>query len=285
MKVGYLGPEGTFSEEAGALYKKKIGKAKFIPYSSIHALLKAVDRGSVHEGVVPIENSVEGTIGVVSDMLVNDVDLKITQELILPVKHHLLTKKKVPLGKITDVISHPQAIDQCKHYLRKKLPKVQIHFAYSTAEAARSVAEVVEVDLKGSKKRDIFAAIGTLAAAKLYKLAIVDKEINDYKDNMTRFLALSKKDHPPTGNDKTSIVFSTLRDHPGGLHNILGEFAMRGINLTKIESRPTKRTLGDYFFFIDLQGHRTDPVVLEALEDIKKKASFVKILGSYPKAG
>jgi len=282
MKIGYLGPEGTFSEEASVLYRKKIGKAEFMPYSSIHDLLKAVNRGSVREGVAPIENSVEGTIGIVSDMLVSDVDLKITQEIVLPVKHYLLAKKKIPVSTITDVISHPQAIDQCKEYLRKRLHKAQINFAYSTAEAARRVAEAVEVSMKKGRKREIFAAIATLSAAKLYGLAVVDKEINDYKDNMTRFVVLAKKDHPPTGEDKTSLVFSILRDRPGGLHNILGEFAMRGINLTKIESRPTKKTLGDYFFFIDLQGHREDPIVKEALEDIAKKVSFIKILGSYP---
>lgn len=283
MKVGYLGPEGTFSEEASQQYKKKIGSATFIPFSTFHDIIMAVDNGRIHEGIVPIENSVEGTIGLVSDMLVNEVNLHIKQEMVIPIKHYLLAKKSVAAGSVTDIISHPQVIDQCKNYLRTKHPKVQIHFAYSTAEAAKRVAEMVEVNLKG-KKRNIFASIGALASAKLYGLKAIDKEVNDYKDNMTRFIVLAKEDHPRTGNDKTSIVFSIKRDRPGGLHNILGEFAMRGINLTKIESRPTKRTLGDYYFFIDLQGHRTDRIVGEALKDIRDKVSFMKVLGSYPSA-
>lgn len=283
MKVGYLGPEGTFSEEASQQYNKKLKNASFIPYSTFHDIIVAVDKGKIHEGIVPIENSVEGTIGMVSDMLVNDVDLHIKQEMVIPIKHYLLAKKSSPVRSVTDIVSHPQVIDQCKNYLRTKHPGVQIHFAYSTAEAAKRVAEMVEVNLKGNK-RNIFASIGALASAKLYGLKVIDKEVNDYKDNMTRFIVLAKEDHPVTGDDKTSIVFSILRDRPGGLHNILGEFAMRGINLTKIESRPTKRTLGDYYFFIDLQGHRDDKIVSEALKDIKDKVSFMKVLGSYPRA-
>jgi prephenate dehydratase len=278
MKIGYLGPEGTFSEEASLKYKNKIGKGTYRSYSTIHDILIAADKGEVDEAIVPIENSVEGSIGIVTDMLVNEVKLQIKQELVIPVKHYLLAKKNVPLKKITDVISIPIVLDQCKGYLRKNLSKAKLHFAYSTAEAARKVAS--EIDMFGAGHP---AAIGTKNAAKLYGLKIIDSEINDYRDNSTRFVVLSKADSKRTGHDKTSIVFSILKDRPGGLYQILGEFASRKINLTKIESRPTKRTLGDYYFFVDMQGHRMDPKIAAALSKVKKCASFFKIIGSYPR--
>jgi prephenate dehydratase len=278
LKIGYLGPEGTFSEEASAVYQKRIGKAEFIPYSTFHDLLIDADRGKIDEGIAPIENSVEGTIGIVMDTLVNEVDLKIKQEIVLPVKHYLMAKVKVPPGKITEVLSYPPVIDQCKHYLRKKLPKAKIRFSFSSADAARQVAEAEVIN-----GLDVPAAIASRSSAHLYGLKIIDSKINDYPDNSTRFVVLAKSDHARTGKDKTSIVFSILKDRPGGLHDVLGEFANRDLNLTKIESRPTKRTLGDYFFFIDIQGHRTDKAVSQALTFVKKKASFLKMLGSYPR--
>ena len=237
------------------------------------------DKGKVNEAIVPIENSVEGTIGIVTDTLVNEVDLLIKQEIVIPIHDYLMAKEKVKLSSITEVISHPQPIDQCKHYLRKNLPKAKIRFAFSTSDAARQVAEAETV-----KGLDVPAAIAPKASAVLYGLTIIAANINDYPDNSTRFIVLAKKDHESTGKDKTSIVFSIKKDKPGGLHYVLGEFAKRGINLTKIESRPTKRTLGDYFFFIDIQGHSADKKVSEALAEVKKKASFFKMLGSYPKA-
>jgi prephenate dehydratase len=258
LTIGYLGPEGTFSEEASAVYQKKVGKAKFIPYSTFHDILIDTDKGKVSEAIVPIENSVEGTIGIVTDTLVNEVDLLIKQEIVIPIHDYLMAKDKVKLSNITEVISHPQPIDQCKHYLRKNLPKAKIRFAFSTSDAARQVAEAGTV-----KGLDVPAAIAPKASAVLYGLTIIASKINDYPDNSTRFIK---------------------KDKPGGLHYVLGEFAKRSINLTKIESRPTKRTLGDYFFFIDIQGHRTDKKVSEALAEVKKKASFFKMLGSYPKA-
>jgi prephenate dehydratase len=278
LTIGFLGPEGTFSEEASSVYRKKVGKAKFIPYSTFHDILIDVDKRKIDEAIVPIENSVEGTIGIVTDTLVNEVDLKIKQEIVIPVNHYLMAKEKVQLSKITEVLSFPQIIDQCKHYLRKNLPKAKIRFAFSSADAARQVAEAEVV-----QKLNVPAAIASISSAKLYGLSIIRTKINDYPHNSTRFVVLAKMDGAKSGSDKTSIVFSILKDRPGGLHDILGEFAKRGINLTKIESRPTKRTLGDYFFFIDIQGHRTDNAVSQALSYVKKKASFFKMLGSYPK--
>jgi len=279
LKVGYLGPEGTFSDEASSLYKKKIGNAEFIPFSTFHDIITAVDKGRIQEGIVPIENSVEGTIGIVTDMLVNEVDLKIKQELVIPVQHFLLARKKVPIRKITEVLSHPQVLDQCKNYLRNNMPKAKIRFTYSSAEAAKQAATTIEVE-----GIEMPAAIANKAAARLYSLKVIASKINDYPDNSTRFIVLARTDHKRTSKDKTSIVFSILKDRPGGLHNILGEFAKRHINLTKIESRPTKISLGDYYFFIDMNGHRSDKTVAAALTEVKRMASFFKVLGSYPKA-
>ncbi|MBI5698894.1 prephenate dehydratase [Candidatus Saganbacteria bacterium] len=285
MKVGYLGPEGTFSEEAGKAYAKKLkGKVEMIPYTTIHDLLFATDRGHVAEAMVPIENSVEGTIGVVTDMLVKDVDLKIKQEIVLPVYHYLLAQKGVKLSDITDIISNPPPIDQCREFLRKKLPKARMHLSYSTAEAARQVASSLgeRILAHGKIKGPVFAAIGTAASAQLYGLQIVASKINA-RENSTRFVVLAKGDAKRSGADKTSIVFSILKNKPGGLHDILKEFADRNINLTKIESRPSKKSLGDYYFFLDCEGHHRDRKLAEVLAAVKRRSSFYKLLGSYPR--
>ncbi|MCX5751457.1 MAG: prephenate dehydratase [Candidatus Saganbacteria bacterium] len=286
-KVGYLGPEGTFSEEASVIYSKYVKNVEFFPCGTIHDLLRDVDAGKLDEGIVPIENSIEGTVGVVSDMLAKDVNLKICQELNLPIFDYLLAPPGVKIRDITDVISHPQPIEQSKDFLMKNLPKAELHLAYSTADAARQVAyslgKVLAMKKAHKDGEHLFAAIGSLAAARLYKLEVLAEKINA-QDNATRFVVLAKEDHKRTGQDKTSIVFSILKDRPGGLYDILGEFAKRKTNLTKIESRPSKKKLGDYLFFIDMEGHREDPDIAEALSRIKKKASFFKFLGSYPMA-
>jgi prephenate dehydratase len=286
MKVGYLGPEGTFSEEAGKNYAKKLeGKVDLYPYSTIHAVLFAVEKGEIAEAVVPIENSIEGTIAIVPDMLVKDVNLMIKQEMILPVQNYLLAQKGIHLKEITDIISNPPPLDQCQEFIRKYLPHAKLHLAYSTSDAVRQVATSLgeKVIAHGKVKGSVFAAIGTAASAKLYGLKIIASKINARR-NETRFVVLSKNDHPRTGKDKTSIVFSITKDRPGGLHDILSEFAIRNINLTKIESRPSKKSLGDYFFFVDMEGHRTDPNIGKTIKEIKRKTSLLKLLGSYPQA-
>jgi prephenate dehydratase len=286
IKVGYLGPEGTNSEEASRLYLKKIeGKVELLPYSTIHDVMSAADRKKIDEAIVPIENSIEGTIGLVTDALVKDVSLVIKQELVVPIYHYLMVQKGINLGDITDVISNPQILDQCKEFLRRKLPKAKLHLAYSSAEAVRQVALSLgeKVIAHGKVKGSVFAAIGTAPSAKMYDLKIAAAKINAH-DNCTRFVVLSKTDHPRTGDDKTSIVFSISKDRPGGLHDVLAEIAMRNINLTKIESRPSKKALGDYYFFVDMQGHRQDTTIAEVLSEIKRKTSMLKLLGSYPRA-
>lgn len=274
-KIGYLGPVGTFSEDAGIIYLKKINKtAKLIPYSTIHDVLYAVSHNKIDEGIVPIENSIEGTIGIVPDMLAGEVNLKIRNEIAVPIHNILMAKKKIKLKSIKEIVSHPQPIEQSRTWLRKNVPQAKISLAYSTSQAAYQVAL--------SQKEDI-AAIASQNSARLYKLKIIAKNVTEYRDNVTRFVVLSKTDNKPTGKDKTSIVFSIVSDKPGGLYAILGEFSLRNINLTKIESRPSKKALGDYFFFADMDGHRSDSKVKDALADIQGKVSFLKILGSYPK--
>ncbi len=286
MKIGYLGPEGTFSEEASKLYLKKlVGKNELYPYSTIHDLLYAADRNQIKEAIVPIENSIEGTIGIVTDMLAREVDLKIKYEIVIPIYHYLISQKGTKLSEVTDVISNPQVLDQCKDFIRKHLPKAKLHLAYSSSDAVRQVATSLgeKIIAHGRVKGSVFAAVGTANAAKLFGLKILASKINA-KENKTRFAVLAKQDHPRTGRDKTSIVFSTMKDQPGSLHDILSVLAVRNINLTKIESRPSKKALGDYYFFADMEGHRQDKAIAEALQEIKKKASFVKWLGSYPAA-
>jgi prephenate dehydratase len=286
MKVGFLGPEGTFCEEASNIYLKRVpGKIELIPYTTIHDLLYAVDRGRIAEAITPIENSIEGTVGIVTDMLVKDVNLLIRQEIVIPIYHYLIAQKGIRLPEVTDIISHPQALDQCKDFIRSNFPKVKLHLAYSTSDAVRQVAISLgeKIIAHGRIKGNVFAAIGTKTSASLYGLKVLASKINA-KENQTRFIVLTKKDHAPTGKDKTSIIFSILKDRPGGLHDVLEVFAVRNINLTKIESRPSKKALGDYYFFADMEGHRKDKTIAEALRDIKKQASFLKILGSYPKA-
>ena len=286
MKIGFLGPEGTFSEEASIIYLNRIeGKAELIPYTTVHDLLFAVQNGKIKEAVVPIENSIEGTIGIVTDMLVKDVKLVIRQEIVVDISHYLIAQKGIKLNEITDVISHPQALDQCKDFLRRKLGKIKLHLAYSTSNAVRQVATSLgeKIISHGTVKGSVFAAIGTKSAAKLYGLKVLAEKINA-KDNQTRFVVLAKSDHPKTGKDKTSIVFSIRRDRPGGLHDILAVIAERNINLTKIESRPSKKALGEYYFFVDMEGHRKDKHIADVLALIKKDTSLLKGLGSYPKA-
>ncbi len=283
MKVGFLGPEGTFSEAAAKLYQNKLeGKTELVPFTTIHNLLLAINRGEIKEGVCPVENSIEGTIGIVTDMLAKDVNLLIRQEIIIPIYHYLFAQKGIKLSEVTDVISHPQALDQCKDFLRKKLAKAKLHLSYSTADAVKQVAISLgeRIIAHGRVKGRVFAAIGNIATAKLYGLKVLAPKINA-AENQTRFIVLAKTDHPKIGKNKTSIVFSIKKDRPGGLFDILKEFADRKINLTKIESRPSKKALGDYYFFVDMVGHKKDKKVEAALKNVKAKAGFYKFLGSY----
>ncbi|HAA42653.1 MAG TPA: prephenate dehydratase [Ruminiclostridium sp.] len=271
IKVGFLGPRGTFSQEAAIKYIN--GRDGFCecPYSTMPDLIYAVDKDEVDEAVVPIENSIEDAVSVTLDMLATDVNLKIKGEIIIAVNQNFMVKKGTKTEDIKLILSHPQAIGQCRKYLDSKFPAAAIKYVYSTAEAAREVSEG-EGDM---------GAIGPLTAAGVYNLEVIDRAIQDNFNNLTRFVIISKKGGERKQRNKTSIVFSTA-NKPGSLYRILDIFNLLDINMTRIESRPVKDKLGSYIFFVDLNGHIEEDNVRDALTMVKRKTSFYKFLGSYP---
>jgi chorismate mutase/prephenate dehydratase len=268
-KIAILGPRGTFSEEAALRFMKS---PHLVLARDIEEIFDLVERGEVEFGVLPVENSLEGSVALAMELLVKR-NAKVYAEVILDINHHLLALPGVKLGEIRKIISHPQALAQCKGFI-SSLAVATANYP-STADAAREIKE--------KQLRDV-AAIAPLAAAKLYGLEVLKEKIQDIDHNQTRFFILAKKDHAPTGRDKTSIILS-LKDKPGALYEILEAFAKAKVNLTKIESRPSRRALGDYIFFIDFEGHRSEERIKRVLEEIEKRASFLKILGSYPSGG
>jgi chorismate mutase/prephenate dehydratase len=268
LKVAYLGPSATFTHLAA---KRQFGSsAEYIPESTIKAVFEAVARGKAQYGVVPIENSTEGVVNYTLDMFI-DSDLKIAFEIMLEISHNLLSKT----GRKTDIkkiYSYPQATAQCRGWLEENFPGVPIVEELSTAAAAKRVAK----DLTA-------AAVASELAATIYKLKFVERSIEDHKNNYTRFLVIAKEFPPKTGKDKTSIMFS-IKDRPGALYSILRPFAKHGINLTKIESRPSKRKAWEYIFFVDMEGHIEDVVIRKAVDEVKKQCLYLKVLGSYPSA-
>jgi len=275
-RVGFLGPHGTFAEEA-ILTQPDLAGQDLTPLRSVPDVIGAVERGDVAVGLVPIENSIEGTVTVTLDTLAFDTDLLIQREVDLPVSLNLCARPGIKLGAVRRVLSHPNPLGQCRVWLSRKLPDVETVVTNSTAEAAEQVAATTgEVGV---------AAICTAYAAELNRLEVIASEIEDHPENQTRFVLVGHGVPGPTGHDKTSIVCFQREDRPGSLLAILQEFAARAINLTKLESRPTKRSLGDYCFFIDFSGHVVDELVADCLRNLRAKQAEVKFLGSYPVAG
>lgn len=272
-KVGFLGPRGTFTEEA-LLSVMEVDLEDLVPFPTERDVIKAVDKGKAAKGIVPIENSIEGSVNSTLDTLTFEADSIIEKEIVISTRHNLIVRKATRLSDIVSVVSHPQATAQCRKYLSQKLPHAAILAANSTAEAVKQIAE-------GPSNR---AAIGTGLAAKLYNLDILESDIEDFKDNKTRFVIVGKEPAPRSGNDKTSLVCFIYEDRPGSLLQILQEFAYRYINLTKIQSRPTKKGLGDYCFWMDMEGHLEDEPIASAVKCLKCKIRDVKVLGSYPRA-
>jgi prephenate dehydratase len=269
--IGFLGPEGTFSQEALEKHAKGINH-KACKYKAIPDMLFDVCKGLIEEAVVPIENSLEGAVNVTLDLMAFEVDLKIKGELIISVRQNLLVKKGTKKDEIKCILSHPQSIAQCRKYTESKFPGIEVRPYISTAAAAEQTAESCG---------DI-ASIGSLIAADIYGLEIFERDIHDEKNNVTRFVVLSGYHSQKTGRDKTSIVFST-EDKPGSLYRILDIFNLWDINMTKIESRPVKKNLGRYIFFVDIIGHIDDENVRDALTMVQRKTTFYKFLGSYPR--
>lgn len=270
--IGFLGPCGTFSEEAALLYKKSAPEeASLVECATITEVVERVAAGSLAEGIIPLENTLEGGVGPTLDLLAGEAPVLIKAELICPVRQCLLAGPGVTLTRISRVYSHPQALAQCRRFLERELPGVKLCPVESTAAAARLV--------RGKKTG---AAIAARRAAALFGLRILAEHIADHGVNATRFVIVARCDHPPTGKDKTSLVLS-LPDGPGRLHHILGYFARRDVNLTRIESRPARHSPGDWLFFIDCAGHRCDPLLAPLWEELTAAVPFFKILGSYPR--
>ena len=276
QRIAFLGPPGTFTEEA-LLTQPDLAEADLVPMRSMPDVLAAAQAGDVDLGFVALENSIEGTVNVSLDSLIFDTDLLIRREVVLPVSLALLAPPGTALGDVRRVVSFPHATAQCRGWFARHLPAVELVASNSTAEAAEDV---------GRERPEATAAVGTALAAKLYGLDVLASSIGDHPDNATRFVLVARSGIPaPTGHDKTSIVCFQSADRPGNLHAILGQFAARNINLTKLESRPTKRRLGNYCFVIDLEGHVDDEVVADCLRDLHSQLGDLKFLGSYPAAG
>lgn len=271
-RLTYLGPPGTYSETAALAYDPK---AELIARPSFTAAVREVEGGSADVAVVAIENSLEGSVTETLDLLVHGTELSITGEIVIPIDHCLLAKPGTPLDDVEVVFSHTQALGQCREFMERRLGGAGQTASLSTVAA---VTDMLESERVG-------AAISPRRAADLYPVEIIAEAIQDRAENATRFVALAGEDHPSTGNDKTSIAFGFAdEDKPGQVYRALGEFAERGINLSKIESRPSKESLGRYIFLVDLDGHRGDPTVAGALDAIRAEASFFRVFGSYPKA-
>ena len=265
LKIAYMGPEASFSNLAAL---KRFGsQVSYVACASIAEVFSDVEREASDYGVVPVENSIEGAVTHTLDMLV-DADLKICSQIILDVAHNLLARKAK--DKIRRVYSNPQVLAQCRIWLQENLPKAEQIEVSSTTRAAQICA----------KERNS-AAIASLLAGKVYKLKVMARDIEDSPHNITRFFVIGKTDAGKTGRDRTSILFS-IKDKVGALHDMLLPFKKYKINLTKIESRPSKRKAWDYYFFVDLVGHQQDTRIQKALRELESKCKFLKILGSYP---
>jgi prephenate dehydratase len=274
--IGYLGPPGTFTEQA-LLSQDDLATADIVPVDTIVDVIRATESGELDLGFVPIENAIEGTVNVANDTLAFDADLLIQREVVIDVHLHLLARAGTAMEDVTRVVSFPHALAQVRTFLRSSLPQAEIVAATSTAEAARLVSESTEPGV---------AAVANALAADLYGLDQLKADIGDHPDNQTRFVVVARDGVPaPTGHDKTSLVIYQRADEPGSLLAILQEFAARRINLVKLESRPTRQGLGNYCFMLDLVGHVADEVVGDCLLNLRAKQGSVKFLGSYPAAG
>jgi prephenate dehydratase len=270
-RVGYLGPEGSFSHEALTL----MGGVTPVAGATIAEVLAAVAGGELDQALVPLENAIEGTVSATIDGLVFDHDLVIEREIVLPIRMHLLARPGITPDQVTRVSSYVHALAQVRGYLAT-LPRAVVVEATSTSQASIDVAASSEP----------WAAVGSALAGELFGLTIIAPDIADHDANATRFVLVGRRAiAAPTGADRTLIVCFQDADRPGSLYAILGRFAARDINLTKLESRPTKKGLGEYCFVIEFDGHVADDVVADCLADVQAHLSRVKFLGSYPVTG
>jgi prephenate dehydratase len=275
-RVAFLGPAGTFTEEA--LRASAPGAVEEVPYGTVYETVMAVQEGEADRAVVPIENSLEGSVAATLDALAGEADrVRIAAEVIHPIHHCLVAPRDVPLADVRRVVSHPQATAQCARFLRERLPSAERVSTASTADAVRLVAESIEP----------WVALGSRLSAELYGCRVLAERVEDRPDNLTRFVWLAPAGEEDAGGQpaKTSIVFWGFNDDsPGALVRVLSEFADREINLTKIESRPRRVRFGHYMFFADLEGGEVDAAVSEALDALRARVDTLRVLGSYPAA-
>jgi prephenate dehydratase len=275
VRVAFLGPSGTYAEEA--LRASAQGPVEEVPYPTVYETVMAVQAGAVDRAVVPIENSLEGSVATTLDTLTTEADrVRIVAEVVRPVSHSLVARPGVALDQLARVLSHPQALAQCRGFLRDRVPQAGTEAVGSTAEAVRAVAASDEP----------LGALGTRLAAELYGCEVLEDSVEDGAENVTRFVWLAPEGTPAHGDpNKSSIVFWGFNDEsPGALVRLLAELADRSINLTKIESRPRRVRLGHYMFFADLDGPADDDRVAQALEALRGRVETLKVLGSYPAA-
>ncbi|MFA5576616.1 MAG: prephenate dehydratase [Tissierellaceae bacterium] len=268
MELGYLGPEGSYSHEAAMYYHEG---AKLIPMDSFYQIMKSVEEGKIDGGILPIENSTEGAVTSVMDWLLNIDKSKIVGEYILPINHNLVGIGR-ELKELAYIYSHPQAIEQCRESLRLSMPNAVFIPCESTSLACKLARE----------KGEAYGAIANGRAKEIYKLNLLKSNIQDNPLNKTRFIVISSKINNSCKSCKTSIAFTFKGDRPGALYEVLREFAIEDINLTRIESRPAKMEIGQYIFFIDLIGNPKDHIVGKVIQRIGDKTGFLKILGTYP---
>tara|TARA_E500000305_G_C4009709_1_gene232012 strand:- start:674 stop:1756 length:1083 start_codon:yes stop_codon:yes gene_type:complete len=269
MRVAFLGPEGTFTQQAAI---KHFGHAvESVPLGAIDEVFREVEAGAVHFGVVPVENSTEGMVNHTLDSFMNS-DLKICGEVELRIHHHLLAGPHTPRDKVTRIYSHQQTLAQCRQWLDAHMPAVERVAVSSNAEAARRLKD----------EWNAMAIAGDMAR-ELYNLEPVQRNIEDRPDNTTRFLIIGRQDTPPSGRDKTSLLISG-KNRPGLLSDLLRPFRDKGINLTRLESRPSRIANWSYVFFVDCEGHKADATLTEVLETLEADGNTIKVLGSYPKA-
>ncbi len=273
LTIAFLGPLGTYSEEA-ALKQFGLGRGAVV-CGSIDEVFRTLEANQADYGVVPVENSTEGAIGITLDLLLSS-PLKICGEITLPI-HHCLLSKQDDISQISHVFSHSQSLSQCHEWLNKTLPSVQREAVTSNARAAQMIHDLVSTD------GTFAAAIASKRAAELFNLNILAENIEDDAKNTTRFLVLGKHDVAASGTDKTSIVMTT-KNKPGAMIDLLEPLSRHGVSMTKLESRPSRQSLWDYVFFVDIEGHQTDAKVQAALQELQMRASFLKVLGSYPVA-
>jgi len=277
-KYGYLGPEGTFSEMCAL--KCRSFHDKIIPYETIREVVEKVEEKEIDRGIIPLENSQEGSVNLSLDLLLKKTSLKIIGEVIIPIEHYLMAPSGVSLNDIEEIYSHPQAIAQSRDFINQKLPKVDLNYTDSTASAVKKIFD------NGNK-----AMIGSKRVKEIYDLEALAKNVEGDLENYTRFIIIAREeekvDFKKDLDDeiyKTSIVCTPEKNRPGILYEILGEFANRNIDLTKIESRPTKKRFGEYLFYMDFTGnYYSSDKINQALAGVKKKSRLFRVLGCYPK--